>query len=319
MDTSTNRSGTSGVLRRAGAFLVAHAREFAALTVVLTFLLVLLGEFTAAAGAGATCNNTYPGCAGHLSPIGLSVPQFIEWFHRLVAMLTGYLIVGNGILLWWRHRGTRTSRAAWLATVLLPLQVLFGGFTVTLAGLLPGGYSPPVQLTHFTTALAIYTALLVSLVWVDVADGRGATRRRLRTVALVGLALPVLQAVFARGFLLTFWPSVQTGYHLFGLLGFAAFVAVVLWARELGHIDAAILGTVGALVTLVNAFLVIGVFVITARVEAVTYLLLFVQFLLFGGLAWVTSRSSAGASTGAGHDSPPRAPADRAHEDEPVQ
>jgi len=298
MDTATGRGRTPGVLRRAGGFFVRHARGFAALTVALTFLLILLGEFTAAAGAGATCNNTYPGCAGHLSPVGLSIPQFVEWFHRLVAMLIGFFIVGNGLVAWWGHRGTRTSRTAWLAVVLLPLQVFFGGFTVTFAGRLPGGYSLPVQLSHFSTALAIFAALVVSFVWLDAAEGRGATRRRLRLAAALGVALAVLQVVFARGLLLTFWPRVQMAYHLFGLLEFALFLAVVLWGRELGDVDVVLLGTAGALLTLLDAYLVIGVFTITARVEAVTYLLLLLQVVLFVLLLRVAVRTHAGASGG---------------------
>ncbi|MFB6164978.1 MAG: COX15/CtaA family protein [Haloarculaceae archaeon] len=291
MDTVQSQGSATALARRVGGWFVAHARGIAAVTVGVTFLLILLGEFTAAAGAGATCNNTYPGCAGQLSPIGLSVPQFIEWFHRLVAMLTGYLIVGNAVVLWYKHRGTRVSRSAWLAAILLPLQVLFGGLTVTLAGLVPGGYSPPVQLTHFTTALAIFVALVLTYVWLDELEGRGATRGRLQYAALGGVGLAVLQSAFARGFLFTFWPGVQTAYHFFGLLELALFLAALLWGRELGRPDAAALGAIGAVVTVLNAYLIIGLFVVTAQVVAVTYLLLFVQFVVFAALAWSVYRT----------------------------
>jgi len=298
MSTSTAQGSSAALTRRVGGWFVRHARGFAALTLVTTFLLVLLGEFTAAAGAGATCNQTYPGCAGHLSPVGLSVPQFVEWFHRLVAMSVGFLILGNAVIAWWIHRGTRVSRSAWLAAVLLPLQVVLGGTTVTFEGLVPGGYSPPVQLSHFTVAVAIFTALLAAYVWLDAAEGRGATRRRLGLVATVGLALPVLQAVFARGFLLVFWPSVQTAYHLFGLAGFAAFVALALWARDVGDTDLALLGGLGALVTVLNAYLIVGLFVVTARVEAVAGLLLAFQFALFAVAVWRARRTASGPAIG---------------------
>ncbi|WP_435102023.1 COX15/CtaA family protein [Halarchaeum sp. P4] len=278
MDTSTTGASAASLPRRVGGVFVRHARGFAALTLVTTFLLVLLGEFTAASGAGATCNNTYPGCAGQFSPVGLSVPQFIEWFHRLVAMSVGYLIVGNAVLLWWTHKRSRVSRSAGLAALLLPVQVAFGALTVTVAGLFPGGYAPPTQLVHLTTALAIYVALVASYVWLDAADGAGATPTRLRYAAYGALVLPVLQAVFARDFLLTFWPSVQTAYHLFGLLGVAVFVALALWARDLGNVDVAVYASLGAVATLLNSYLVAGLFVVTARVEAFTYVLLSVQF-----------------------------------------
>ncbi|GAA0308450.1 COX15/CtaA family protein [Halarchaeum salinum] len=285
METSTSGRSLATLPRRVGGFFVRHVRGFTALTLVVTAFLVLLGEYTAAAGAGATCNNTYPGCAGQFSPVGLSIPQFIEWFHRLVAMSVGYVIVGNAVLLWWAHRGTRASRSAWLAAFLLPIQVAFGALTVTVAGLVPGGYAPPTQLVHLTTALAIFVALVASLVWVDAERGRGATATRFQYAAFGGLALPVLQAVFARGFLLTFWPSVQTAYHLFGLLGLAVLIALILWAFDAGETGIAVYGTIGAVATLANTYLVAGLFLVTARVEAVTHVLLAVQFGCFALLA----------------------------------
>ncbi|MFB6069553.1 MAG: COX15/CtaA family protein [Halanaeroarchaeum sp.] len=292
MASLANRVAAPTPLSRAGRFLHDHARGVAAVTAGLTFFLVLLGEFTAAAGAGATCNYTYPGCAGQLSPIGLSLPQFIEWFHRLVAMLTGYVILGNAAVLWYRFRGTRISRAAVLAALLLPLQVFFGGVTVTLGTLFPGGYTPSVQLTHLGTALAIFLALVAALVWVDMAVGRGATTDRLYLLGVAGLGFTGFQAIFARGLVFTFWPSIQTAYHVFGLLAIAGFVAATLWSRDLGLVDGGIAGGTGATVGLSNAFLVIGVFLVTDSVEVVTYLLLFVQLVLFAWLARVGARAS---------------------------
>lgn len=290
MEPTTRRAGP---LRRVGAFFVRHARGLAVVTACLTFLLILLGEYTAATGAGATCNNTYPGCAGQLSPVGLSDPQFVEWFHRLVAMSTGYVILGSALATWWDHRRSRTGRAAWLAVLLLPFQVFLGGFTVTLAGALPNGYELPVQLSHFSNAYAIFLALVASLVWLDVADGVGATPKRLRRVAALGLVAVLAQGVFARGAFLVFWPRVQTAYHLLALLEIAGFLALVLWGRELGETDVVGVGAVGLVVTLVNAYLVIGVVPITASVETITYVLLVVQFVCFAALTWLATRARA--------------------------
>ncbi|MFB6134488.1 MAG: COX15/CtaA family protein [Halanaeroarchaeum sp.] len=280
-------------IRRSGAFLLEHARSFAAVTAGGTFLLVLLGAFTAAAGAGATCNYTYPGCAGQLSPIGLSIPQFIEWFHRLAAMLVGYVIVGNAIVQWRASPGTRTSRSGWFAALLLPLQVFVGGVTVTFASLFPGGYAPPVQLLHFATALAIFVTLVATLVWVDVREGRGATLDRLYLLGVAGVGITGLQAIFARDLVFTFWPWVQTVYHALGLLALAALVVAALWARELGTVDAGLAAAIGALSALAQTLLVIGVFIITESVEVATYLLVFVQLTAFAGVAvaasWATT------------------------------
>ena len=289
MNVDSHRIPGYRPLARAGGYLVAHARAVAAITAGLTFFLVLLGEFTAASGAGATCNYTYPGCDGQLSPIGLTIPQFIEWFHRLIAMLTGYVILGNAVVLWRAYPGTRISRAGWLAALLLPAQVFLGGVTVTFATLFPGGYSPPVQLLHFSTAFAIFVALVAALVWVDIDRGRGGTVERLYLLAVAGVGVTGLQAVFARDLVFTFWPSIQTAFHFLGHLAVAAFVAAALWARELKLVDGGISAAMGASVGTANALLVIGIFVITPSVEVVTYLLLFVQLVIFGWLARVAS------------------------------
>lgn len=282
------------ILHRSGGYLLDHARSIAAMTAGVTFLLVLLGEFTAAAGAGATCNYTYPGCAGQLSPVGLSIPQFIEWFHRLVAMVVGYVILGNAIVQWRAYTGTRISRASWLAALLLPIQVFVGGVTVTFASLFPGGYAPPVQLIHFGTALAIFVILVATLVWIDVREGRGATVERLYLVGVGGIGITGLQAIFARDLVFTFWPSIQTVYHVFGLLALAAFVAAALWSRERGLVDVGLAAAIGGLTAVAQTLLVIGVFIITDSVEIATYLLLFVQLVAFAWITVTASRATSG-------------------------
>ncbi|UWG46830.1 CtaA [Halanaeroarchaeum sp. HSR-CO] len=292
MVSFANRLPRWTLLDRVGGYLIDHARGVALFTAGLTFFLVLLGEFTAATGSGATCNYTYPGCAGQLSPIGLSIPQFIEWFHRFVAMFTGYVILGNALVLWRAYPGTRISRAAWLAALLLPFQVVVGGVTVTFATLFPGGYSPPVQLLHFVVAFAIFLSLVAALVWVDQRTGRGASTERLYLLAVAGVGITGIQAVFARDLVFTFWPSVQAVYHFLGHLAVAGFLAAALWARELDTIDAAIVGTLGATIGTGNALFVIGIFIITPSIEVVTYVLLFVQLVAFGWLVWVASRAS---------------------------
>lgn len=279
------------ILHRWGRFFTARARSFTALTAALTFLLVLIGEFTAAAGAGATCNFTYPGCAGQLSPFGLTIPQFIEWFHRFFAMLVGFFIIGNALILWFRYRGTRISWAGWLAAALLPIQVMLGGVTVTFATLFPDGYTPAVQLAHLATALALFLSLVAALAWIEEREGVGTTPGRLYSIGVVGLGLTGLQTVFAPELVFTFWPAVQTVYHFFAHLAVAALLVATLGARSFGSVDAGIAGSLGIGVGLANTFLVIGIFLISEGVRVVVYILLFVQLVLFAWLAFEGWRS----------------------------
>ncbi|MBS3760097.1 MAG: COX15/CtaA family protein [Halodesulfurarchaeum sp.] len=291
MASLTDRSTNGTVLHRAGRSIVSRARGVAMGTAGLTFLLVLIGEFTAAAGAGATCNFTYPGCAGQLSPIGLSIPQFIEWFHRFFAMLVGFIIITNALVLWYRYRGTRISWAGWLAAMLLPIQVVLGGVTVTFATLFPDGYTPAVQLAHLGTALALFLLLVAAVVWIDQREATGGTHSRLYALGMVGLGFTGLEAVFAPDLVFTFWPAIQTGYHFFAHLSVAAFLVGALWARSIESVDAGIASGLGVGVGLANTFLVIGIFLISDGVQVVVYMLLFVQLVLFAWLVVAGSRT----------------------------
>ena len=97
-------------------------RHLAAATTGLTFALILLGVYTAAAGAGLACGARWPLCNGAV--FGLfpaNWPSFIEWFHRLVAMVTGFFILGTTYAAWRHGKGRRTRIASTIALVVLPV------------------------------------------------------------------------------------------------------------------------------------------------------------------------------------------------------
>ena len=132
-------------------------RQFAAATTGLTFALILLGVYTAATGAGLSCSAQWPLCDGGLLP--QSIPSFIEWFHRLVAMITGFFILGTAAWAWRSHSDQpRVKWAATLALVVTPVQVLLGGATVL-------AYTPLVQTAHHAAALVIFSGLLATTLW----------------------------------------------------------------------------------------------------------------------------------------------------------
>ncbi|MGQ5514810.1 COX15/CtaA family protein [Halococcus saccharolyticus] len=134
-------------------------RHLAAVTTGLTFALILLGVYTAAAGAGLSCGARWPLCNGAV--FGLfpaNWPSFIEWFHRLVAMITGFFILGTTYVAWRDGKDRRTRIASAIALVTLPVQVLLGGATVTI-------YTALVQVIHHAAALVIFAALVATTVW----------------------------------------------------------------------------------------------------------------------------------------------------------
>lgn len=134
-------------------------RHLAAVTTGMTFTLILLGVYTAASGAGLSCGANWPLCNGAV--FGLfpaNWPSFIEWSHRLVAMITGFMILGTTYAAWRGNRERRTRIASAIALVVLPVQVILGGLTVI-------RYTIPIQVAHHAAALVIFGALVATTAW----------------------------------------------------------------------------------------------------------------------------------------------------------
>jgi cytochrome c oxidase assembly protein subunit 15 len=136
-----------------------HVVRLAAATTLLTFVLILLGVYTAATGTGLSCAAQWPTCGG--GPFGLFPPNAAsvpEWAHRFVAMVAGFAILGTAAAAWRTDTDRRTRLAAVTAAVLLPAQVGLGAETVVT-------YTPAVQTAHHATALLIFGALVSATLW----------------------------------------------------------------------------------------------------------------------------------------------------------
>ena len=137
--------------------------HLASLTLVSTYVLMLLGAYTSAISAGLSCPD-WPTCYGTWIPflhpeIVATSPYsawqiFAEWAHRGLAMVVGFLIVATALLAW-RHQRDRplVVWSAALALGLLPVQVTLGRFTVTQL------LEPVIVTAHLGIAVMILTSL----------------------------------------------------------------------------------------------------------------------------------------------------------------
>jgi cytochrome c oxidase assembly protein subunit 15 len=148
----------------------ARFRHLAAVTTALTFALILLGVYAGAVGAGLTCGGRWPFCDGVLGLFPANWLSFVEWFHRLVAMVTGFFIVGTAVVAWRRDHDVRVRSATALAVVLLPVQILLGANTIFNFGVW-------AQLFHHAAAQLIFGALVVAttIAFVGGSSGGGAS------------------------------------------------------------------------------------------------------------------------------------------------
>jgi cytochrome c oxidase assembly protein subunit 15 len=236
-------------------------------TAATTLTLVSLGVYTSATGSGLACSAQWPLCDGGVLP--RSVPSFIEWFHRLVAMVAGFLILG--VAAWsWRAPAVdrRTAVAATTAGVLLPLQVSVGAVTVTLSGLVPGGYAVSTHAAHLAVALAIFTALTVASLRALEGSYDGTERERARRALVAAAAVVAVAALFSRVVpLVPYAPAAQATFVGVGLAGYASLVAAVRWLP--GRSSARVLGFAAAAAVLVALVLGRDVVLYTATAQAV--------------------------------------------------
>jgi cytochrome c oxidase assembly protein subunit 15 len=204
--------------------------RFAAFTTGLTLSLVMLGVYTAATGSGLACSAQWPLCDDGLLP--QTIPSFIEWFHRLVAMVTGWFILGTA--LWsWRRPDRRTRLTATLAVVLLPLQISIGAVTVTLNGMLPSGYSPPTQGAHLVVALTIFSLLVSTALSARAGSGSDPPLGRIRRALLVALAALLVSAVASRVVTpIPYSPAAQAVFYGAALVAVAALLAATRWLAD---------------------------------------------------------------------------------------
>ena len=136
-------------LRRRGSDTRARLAALTALTLFLTFDLVVFGAFTRLTDAGLGCPD-WPGCYGAASPLGAqaeihaaqtALPSgpvtfskaWIEMIHRYLAMTVGVLTLVLAAVAWAERR--RLPFSPWWPTLTLAwviVQGLFGKYTVTL-------------------------------------------------------------------------------------------------------------------------------------------------------------------------------------------
>jgi cytochrome c oxidase assembly protein subunit 15 len=267
-------------------------RRYALFTTALTGILMSLGVYTAATGAGLACAQQWPLCDNGLLP--QSIPSFIEWFHRLVAMITGFVIVG--LTAWaWRSRERTTALYATAALVLLPLQISLGAVTVTLNGAIPGGYSVPTQAAHLLTAFAIFTFLALATLRAYRGRFSRSVDDRVRLGLGAALVLLAVSAVFTRATpVMGYVPAAQALFIFTSLAAFAVLVAVFVWLPQSSL--ASYRAVVGAALCAVVLLTLLGrdLVAYSGTVRLANLLLLGVAFALVAVVAWAARRVESG-------------------------
>jgi protoheme IX farnesyltransferase len=199
---------------------VTRFQRLAAATVVTTFLLITIGVLVRATDSGLACPH-WPGCfEGQFLPgLDAGYQVWLEWIHRSVAALIGFLILGLAAFAIIDHR----DRASILwpslaATGLVGFQAYLGRETVRLGN---SGESVTAHLAAAMALIGILVFLLVRASYPDRIAGRGASQRFTLLAAFGAAATFVLllfgSNVTARnaGLVFTDWPLMSGGIYPF--------------------------------------------------------------------------------------------------------
>ena len=159
-------------LRQRSADTQARLASLTAVTLFLTFDLIVFGAFTRLSDSGLGCPD-WPGCYGEVTPFGARADihaaqavapsgpvtwskAWIEMIHRYLAMTVGVLILVMAAASWLDRR--RLPFSPWWPTVTLVwviVQGLFGKYTVTLK------LYPAVVTLHLLGGLALLVLLAI--------------------------------------------------------------------------------------------------------------------------------------------------------------
>ncbi len=157
-------------------------------TALATFGLIVFGAVVRVTDSGLGCGNHWPLCNGTVLPPLDNLTAWIEWLHRLFAVLIGLLGIGMLVIAGRAYR--RRDRVVLGATVgaaaLFAVQSALGAVVVVLE-------LPPTMVTlHLGTAMLLLGALLLAGVS---AAYRPQTRRPLDSVSMLAFITAALALV----------------------------------------------------------------------------------------------------------------------------
>jgi heme A synthase len=162
-----------------------NAQRLAFATTLATIVLIGVGVLVRATGSGLGCPD-WPTCHGGVVPPGHD-EAMIEFSHRAVAMIVGFMVIATAWLAWRHYR--HVPFIAWTALATVPLvgiQGVLGAITVVRE--LP----PEVVATHLLTAMVVLSCE-IAVAWAmwredpTRRERRAAPRRESRMVASFAL------------------------------------------------------------------------------------------------------------------------------------
>lgn len=155
-------------------------RWLAIATCAATYALVVLGAIVRVTGSGDACPD-WPRCHGQLLP-PLETDVMIEFSHRLLASVVGFLVLGLALAAWRTRQNAVVRWGALAAIVLVGVQIVLGGITVL------SDLSANMVMAHLAVAATFFATLLAVALFSFPAQPAASAERRADSISFRNLA-----------------------------------------------------------------------------------------------------------------------------------
>ena len=134
-------------------------RIFAIITSIGTYAIILAGVLVTTTGSGHGCGNTWPFCHGQIIPGVITVAGIIEYSHRVMSSLDGFLVLVLTVWAWFLYRNDfRVRLFAFLSLLFVVLQGALGALTVMYEGTLALNW---ILSIHFGLSLIAFASVIL--------------------------------------------------------------------------------------------------------------------------------------------------------------
>lgn len=144
-------------------YIMTGFQRLSIVTIVSTYALLVLGGIVRVTDSGLGCPD-WPLCHGRIIPPA-ETAVLIEWSHRLVASVVGFLVLGMAAMAWRSYRRVpQVIVPLALALVVLVAQVILGGMAVVHE--LPS----TIVMAHLATGLSLLALLIIATIFSFTSD-----------------------------------------------------------------------------------------------------------------------------------------------------
>ena len=143
-------------------------RIFSIITSIGAYVIIILGVLVTTSGSGQGCGNTWPFCHGQIIPGVITIAGLIEYSHRVMSSLEGFLVLVLTVWSWLMYRKDfRVKLFAFLSLLFVVLQGALGALTVVYEGTFALNWLLSVHFGLSLIAFASVILLTIRLFQVD--------------------------------------------------------------------------------------------------------------------------------------------------------